>query len=74
MNANNLTATDINASIGRKFMAVRTNDGQWMLCLRMSGFMAPLDAFVIRPLTISEAIEAEASLTSPDAAISFLPF
>jgi hypothetical protein len=61
-----ISSADINASIGRTAMAARMTDGSWVLCVRTSGFMAPLVASVIRPLTESEASDAEGALVSVD--------
>lgn len=63
---NIITASDIDASIGRTVIAARTLSGEWFLCTRESGFMSPLVASVVRSLTDIEAAEAEAALTSVD--------
>lgn len=57
-----ITAADITASIGRTILRVRLVDGTWVEAVRVSGFLEPLRANVVRALVEAEKNEAEAQI------------
>lgn len=60
-----ITTADINASIGSKTVRARLLDGTWVEAARVSAFLEPLRAEVLRTLTAEESAASDIEVDGP---------